>query len=455
MNSGYYRFPTIQGENVIFVSEDDLWTVQASGGIARRLTSNLGPVSSPVLSPDGEYVAFVGNEEGQAEIYVMPAQGGDARRLTYMGGGAIVNIAGWTEKNEIIFVSNAEHWTFVLSFLYMVDLNNNYPIKLNYGPARAIAFGPNGGTVLGRNTGDPARWKRYRGGTTGQLWVDEKGEGEFTRILSDLKANVTSPMWLANGDDDGRIYFISDHEGISNLYSCKPKGEDTQRHSNHEDFYIRNAHTDGKQIIYHAGGELYRFAVDTNQVSQIPVEFHSPLVQRNRKFISAREYLESWELHPKGHSLTIAARGQLFSFANWEGAVTGPIQPENATETSIRTRLPRWLNDGQRIIAITDRGGEESFVIMHTQSKEEPIFLEDLDIGRPDNIVVNPKKDQIVFSNQRYEILFLDLEKQEIKKIDKGVSLPIAGMSWSPDGEWVAQRQYFSSKEGGKALERI
>ena len=438
MASGYFRFPTICGETIVFVCEDDLWTVPASGGVARRLTSNLGETSHPFLSPDGSQIAFVGREEGQAEIYVMPANGGVARRLTYMGG-TIVTTAGWTEQDEIIFASNAEHWYLRTTFLYTTDPNCNAPTRLNFGPAREIGYSPQGGIVLGRNTDDTARWKRYRGGRVGQLWVDKQADGNFVRIHSRLKANLASPMWLEDAGKPGRIYFISDHEGIGNLYSSTPDGADIRRHTEHEDFYIRNARTDGKRIVYHAGGELYIFDPDAKLVSHVTVEFHSPRIQRNRKFVSSSKYLESWHLHPKGHSIVAATRGQIFSFANWEGAVIGPIQPDgDGCKTAIRTRLPRWLNDGKRIIAVTDKDGEESFVILQAEGTEAPNYFEGLDIGRPESIAVNPKKDQIVFSNHRYEISFLDLETRELEKIDKGVISPIAGFSWSPDGEWVA-----------------
>jgi tricorn protease len=122
----------------------------------------------------------------------------------------------------------------------------------------------------------------------------------------------------------------------------------------------------------------------------------------------------------------VEARGQVFSFANWEGAVTGPIQPNQDTaETAVRLRLPQWLNDGKRIVAITDEGGEESFVILNAVGDADPVVLEDQDIGRPDRILVNPKKDQLVFSNNRYEIFFLDLEKRELKKLTRGFPFPL------------------------------
>ena len=194
MPSGYYRYPSLYHETLVFVSEDDLWTVPTDGGIARRLTSNLGEVSRPSLSPDGTQLAFVGREEGQAEIYVMPSVGGPARRLTFMGGSHCLT-AGWRPEGKIIFSTNASQPFSSLLYLYTVDPETLEIERIPVGPARAISFGPQGGTVIGRHTTDPAVWKRYRGGTAGQLWIDEQGEGSF-RLLLQLEANLANPMWL-------------------------------------------------------------------------------------------------------------------------------------------------------------------------------------------------------------------------------------------------------------------
>ena len=421
---GYYRFPTLGAGTIVFACEDDLWSVPTSGGIARRLTSNLGEATRPALSQDGGWLAFVGYEEGQAEIYLMPALGGQARRLTFMGGG-LCQTAGWTPDGKIVFANNAGQPFGSMLHLYTVDTEGNPPQRINVGPARAISFGPNGGRVIGRNTGDPARWKRYRGGTAGQLWIDVKGDGDF-RPLVQLDGNLTAPMWV--GD---RIYFISDHQGIGNLYSCRPSGEDVRRHTDHADFYARNPSTDGKRIVYHAGADLYLCDPSTDRNTQVPVEFHSPQTQRNRKFVSAARYLADWTIHLKGHMTAITTRSKLFSFGNWEGAVHPHGEPDGT-----RYRLPEWLGDGERLIAVTDSGGEESFVILHQD--KEPEILSGLDIGRPEAIAVNPKQDQIVFSNHRYELVFLDLATRELRVIDRGKSGPIAGLDWSPDGQWVA-----------------
>jgi len=438
MPSGYYLDPTIHDNTVVFVSEDDLWTVPAGGGIARRLTSNLGEVSHPNLSPDGAQLAFVGREEGGAEVYLMPAVGGKAKRLTYLGGSACV-IAGWSEDGRIIFANSSEHWYFRFTQLYQLDTDGGTPERLNYGLARDIARGPNGAVVIGRNTQDPAYWKRYRGGRIGQLWIGSSGH--FQRLLPDI-GNLASPMWLYSANDEGRIYFISDHEGIGNLYSCLPSGADIRRHTDHQDFYARNASTDGDRIVYHAGAKIYLFDPEINQSDQIPIEYHSPQVQRNRKFVSPAGYLDDWLLHPTGQVTTITSRGSLFTFANWEGPVLHYGDQKNQsgkeTITDIRYRLPGWLNDGLRLIAVTDANGEETFVIFDALLEKEPEVFPNLDIGRPEELKVNPHKPRIAFSNNRYELVTLDLETQELSVIDRGAAFPISGFDWSPDGEWLA-----------------
>jgi tricorn protease len=453
MPSGYYRFPTIHADTIVFVCEDDLWTVSASGGVPRRLTSNLGEVTRPALSPDGTQLAFVGRDEGQAEIYLMPAPGGPARRLTYLGG-SLCQTAGWTPDGKIVFANNAEHWYLRFTYLYTISGPGHLPERLQVGLARSIAYGPQGGLVLGRHTDEPARWKRYRGGTAGRLWIDPDGNGQFAPLI-DLQGNLTSPLWLHTPADGplGRIYFISDHEGVGNLYSCLPAGTDLRRHTDQAEFYVRNAASDGQRIVYHTGADLYILDPASGENRQISIEWRSPQTQRNRKFTSGDRYLESFDLHPAGHALALAARGKIFTFASWEGAVVEPgrgsadrptgvadssIHPGVEPLTGIRMRLPHWLPDGERLVAVSDEGGEECFVVLNANGQGAPERLTGLDIGRPEAVAVSPRQAQIVFSNHRYELLFLDLERRDLRLIDRGKTRPCAGFNWSPDGRWVA-----------------
>lgn len=418
--------PAIHGDTVVFVCEDDLWRVSAGGGTAVRLTTNLGEVSRPYLSPDGQTIAFTGREEGGSEVYCMPAEGGLEQRLTYLGAG--LQVAGWTpDGSSIIFASNAGQPFQKMFMLYKVGRGGGQPERLPVGIAHNIAFAPKGsGIVIGRNTGDPARWKRYRGGTAGVLWIDPTGKGKFRQLLS-IRGNLGSPMWIGN-----RIYFLSDHESIGNLYSCTPAGEDLHRHTNSLDFYIRNASTDGKRIVYHAGGELFIYDPATDENRKIEVDFHSTQVQRNRKFVNASEYLEDYNLHPDGHSVVVITRGKPFTMANWEGPV---LQLGN--RQGVRYQLTSWLNDRKRFVTVSDQDGEETLEIHDPETDNKPVRLEKIALGRALDLQVSPVEDKIILTNHRFELILVDLVARKSKVLDRSEFQRIAGCAWSPDGQWV------------------
>ena len=345
----YLRHPTIHGETIVFVADDDLWTVSAAGGVARRLTAGLSEPSTPCLSPDGKLLAFVGRDEQHPEVYVMPAEGGPARRLTWLGTDTLVR--GWTPAGEIVYVTTQGQPFFRNHHAFVIAAAGGTPRPLPWGQVNHLAFGPGERKVIGRNTADPARWKRYRGGTAGTLWIDAEGSGSFRR-MKELAGNLTSPMWL-----DGRVWFLGDGDGVGNLYSCRPDGSELRRHTDHEAFYARHAQTDGRRIVYQCGAKIRLF--DPASESDREVEIRTPAhrVQAARKFVAAGEHLESFRLHPAGHSLALVARGQLFGMALWEGAPRRYAGAEAG-----RMRHGQWLGDGSTLVAVSDASGEERVV---------------------------------------------------------------------------------------------
>ena len=191
----YLRFPALHGDTITFVSDDDLWQVGTAGGIARRLTAGLSEPATPCVSPDGRWIAFIGRDEQHPEVCLMPAEGGPAKRLTWLGPDAIVR--GWTPEGHILFVSTHGQPFFRNHRAYTLDPAGGAPQMLPLGQVNHLSFGPvtarGQARVIGRNTADPARWKRYRGGTAGHLWIDAEGAGTFRR-MNELKGNITSPM---------------------------------------------------------------------------------------------------------------------------------------------------------------------------------------------------------------------------------------------------------------------
>ncbi len=430
--SGYYRFPTVFANTIVFASEDDLWTVSAAGGVARRLTTGLGSSAYPRYSPDGGLIAFSGQEEGPMEVYLMPASGGAPRRLTYLGADAMVT--GWTPDGRIVFASNAGRPFARMVQLFAVSPADKRVQQLPYGPALTVSFGPGGASVIGRYgmaTREPAYWKRYRGGTAGDIWVDPAGGGTFRRLIT-LEGNVTHPLWLGE-----RIYFASDHEGVGNLYSCDTNGGNLRRHTSHADYYVRHPSSDGASIVYHAGADLYQFDAEKNRSRRVPVTYASPRTQRNRKFFDAARYLDEYALHPQGHILAAVTRGKPFVFGNWEGPAA-----QLGESDGVRYRLPRWLHDGNGVVLVSDAAGEESLEIHSLDKLESFERLGEselgLNIGRPRALKPSPTGTMIALTNHRSELILVDTEKPNARVLDCSAYHEIFGFDWSPDGRWIA-----------------
>ncbi len=404
-----------------------------------RLTSNLGEIEFPLLSPQGNRIAFIARDEGVPDIHVMDASGGNVRRLTYQGRN--LQVVAWSRDGQwIYYVTNADQpfrRALILNRVrWTEDTPHVEPVTL--GRADSIGFGPDGGTVLGRNTGDPARWKRYLGGTAGQLWISPTAHAPFVPLLPNLPGNLASPMWIATPTVN-RIFFLSDHEGIGNLYSCLPSGEDLSRHTHHTDFYARFASwgptAEGEaRIVYHAGADLYLFDVSRNESVPIPVTYASPGVQRNRKFVPAAAYLEQAVLHPEGHSLALTTRGKAFALGNHEGPVL-----QLGHRNGVRYRHTMWLQGGERMVAVTDSLDEERLIVFPpATSQQEATMHEEFAFGRAHALYPSPIAMQVALVNHRYELWLYDLETRKALQIDRSPHGQIDHVAWSPDGRWLA-----------------
>jgi tricorn protease len=426
MDQGYYRYPTLAGDRVVFVCEDDLWSAPLDGGAAVRLTASPGACTTPRLSPDGTQIAFIANDEGHPELYLMPAQGGRPQRLTYLGGTMAAACAWSPDGSEIYFVSNPNAWYARETRGFAISPKGGTPREMGLGHMKSFYPGQDAGLVIGRNESDPARWKRYRGGTSGEVWIDAHGRGEFERMpLPD--GNPVWPMWIGE-----RVYFLADHEGIGNLYSCALDGSDVQRHTHHNDYYVRFPSTDGSRIVYSAGGALYYLDVASGDVREIAVTANSAAPQTARRFLEGSEALDEFTPSPDGTSLALIARGQPYTMPLWEEA---PVH--HGEGSAVRYRNIAWMYDGKRFVTTTDVNGYEQIAVHQAETAAPPQLLTKGDIGRVTDLACSPANGRIAFANHRYELSLIDNDGT-LRVLDKSLGNRITDLAFSPDGRWLA-----------------
>ena len=247
----------------------------------RRLTTHFGEVKDPQFSPCGQWIAFSANRDGSREAYVMPSCGGQARKLSFTG--AMVKVVGWRNADTVI-LSSAHNSPFREGALYEVARQGGPLQKIAVGSANAISFGPSKNTmVIQRHGYGYPSWKRYRGGTCGELWLKPSEKAPFT-LFCKQNANMLQPVW-----HQGRIYFLSDFQGHGNVYSADLHGQDIRRHTHCEGFYVRSFCIDQDQLVYAQQGQLFTTTLNLNTdiattAQHLPIHTGSALHHTTRKY---------------------------------------------------------------------------------------------------------------------------------------------------------------------------
>ncbi|MEU6174307.1 S41 family peptidase [Streptantibioticus parmotrematis] len=356
----YLRFPHLHGDLLCFVAEDDLWLAPlpvpgAEPGRAWRVTADRTRLGPPRFSPDGTVIAFTNWRSLDPEVHVVPVEGGPARRLTYWGS-PDARVCSWTPDGRILAVSSHGQPFAHYSMAYAVTPDGSPGSMLPWGRVSDIAVADEDGehrTLIlnGTPPHEPASWKRYRGGATGRLWLHGK------RLLAEVRGHLECPMFVA-----GRIAFLSDHEGIGNLYSCLPDGSDLRRHTDHDAFYARAAATDGRRVVYQCAGELW-LAQDLADPAAVPrrldVRLGGPRNGRRPYQVPAASNVTGLACDTTGRASAVCVRGSLY----WLTHRDGPARTI-ADQPGARVRLPVMLGGTGRIAFVTDADGEDAIEIV-------------------------------------------------------------------------------------------
>lgn len=422
---GYYQFPDVHDDRIVFCAEGDLWTVGLSGGLAQRLTTHAEEELYPRFSPDGTKILFSASYEGPIELYTIPVNGGLTERWTYERDASLAN--AWVD-NELIYATRAYNKK-PDNRLVKINVDTKKKTHIPLDQASEASFSEDGKTLyfvrpaFHRNV-----TKRYKGGTARQIWRFSEGDSEARKLTNDYEGESHHPMYYG-----GRVYFISDRDGMMNIWSMTPDGNDLQQHTKHEDFDVRYANVSSSVIVYQMGADLWRYNITDDTSSKINIALASDLIQLAEKWEEhPSKYITSVNPSPDGDRIVITARGRVFVKPTKGGrSISYTAKP------NVRYRDARFSHDGSRVIALSDESGEFEFVSMpadgigdHTVISSDGALLRYEGIPSPDG-------KWIAYDDLESNMYILNVATGVSTEISKNEER-IRDFSWSPDSKWLA-----------------
>jgi tricorn protease len=428
--NGYYRYPAIHGDTIVFTSEGDLWSIDASGGTARRLTSHSGMETNPAISPDGQTVAFSAQYEGPTEVYTMPLAGGLPVRHTFSGQAALVS--GWTPDGKILYATQ-KYSTLPNAQLVILDPATDAESLVPLSQAADGVFGAAGGTLyFTRLPFQGSYTKRYKGGTAQNLWSYAPGAAEAAPLTADYPGTSKTPMLWRD-----RIYFLSDRDGSMNIWSMGLTGGGLKQHTFHKGFDASSPSLDAGRIAYQLVADLRVYDIAANTDVALAVTLPSDFDQMRERWVTKPlNYLTAGHVSPNGDRVVLVSRGHVFVAPAGDGRWVRVDRKEG-----VRVRAARFMGDGQSLMVLTDETGEWEF---HRYPADGLGPAGQMTTGakviRFDGLP-SPDGRWIAFADKDYQLWLFDVGKKALTRIAVSDVEMFSGLAWSPDSRWLAYVQ--------------
>jgi tricorn protease len=476
------RFPDVHGDKIAFVYGGDIWLASTSGGAARRITTHPGRELFPKFSPDGKWIAFTGQYDGNFNVYVMSAEGGQPRQLTYYQGGAhplndrmgIHNeVVAWTpDSKRIVFLSRRDASNGWIKRPFTVSVEGGLPEPLPMDQGGLLSFNADGTKVAyNRIFRNFRTWKRYTGGLAQDIYIYDISKNVFEEKIPHTDYTDTFPMWHGN-----TVYFTSDRgsERRLNLYAYDLGSKQVEQLTHFTDFDVMWPSLGDSAIIFENGGYLYLFDLATHQPTKLTLTLPGERDLTMKRWANVSKLITDIDIAPDGKRAVFAARGDVFTVPAKDGAT------RNLTHTSgIHEKEVAWSPDGRWIAFVSDRTGEDEIYITPQDG------MGNIELGKEAGVKKDNDKDKeaaakesanekergkdkeqqitsgykgfkfapawspdskkLAWADKDLRLWYVDINDKKPVEVDRGKYNEITNYSWSPDNKWIAYDKQLES----------
>ncbi|HSR51709.1 MAG TPA: PDZ domain-containing protein [Acidobacteriota bacterium] len=433
-HAGMLRYPDISAELIVFVYANDIWVVSREGGLARPLASPPGPETFPRFAPDGDTIAFVGNYEGNRDLYTIAVEGAIAKRVTYHPATEV--LSDWTPEGRLLFATEGFSPKHPISHLFTVSTQGGLPQKLPLPWGSVGAVSPDGAWLAYTpHTRDSRPWKRYRGGMATDIWLFNLNDRTSKKVTG-WEGTDTRPMWHGN-----TLYYLSDAAPSHrlNLFAYDTASGRTRQLTEFADRDVKwpsigpGPNGDG-EIVFQYGSRLMVLDLGSEETRTVEVSVPGDRPEIRSKIVEAEKYIQAQSISPTGKRALFSARGDIWTVPAEKGSPRNLTRSDGAAE-----RYPAWSPDGRWIAYFADNGGEYDLYLRRAGLHGDSEKVTSLGPGYRFRPFWCPDSSQLVFRDEKGQLLLFDLEKRNTKVIDTDPSgSGPAFVSWSHDSTWLA-----------------
>src|SRR5215470_2411932 len=421
------RYPSYANGRIAFTYLGDIWTADENGQNIQRLTVNKARDAYPRFSPDGKWIAFSSDRNGNLDVFIVPSEGGTAKQLTFHSADDIVQ--GWSPDGRAVLFSSQRGEDF-MGKLYSVNVDDLKERNAGADMGVWATYSPDGKKLAINRKGQVYWRKYYRGAYQTDVTVFDIAAKKFTDV-TDFDGEDSWPMW----SQDGHIYFVSDREGagLTNIWRVRESGGKAEQVTSFKAGDVRwpAMSADGKVIVFEHDFGVWKLDVAGRKVTPIKLDI-SAEIQEN--LVETREFnsqLDDYDLAPSGRRIVLSVHGEIFTAPTDEGDL------RQITDSPWRDKEPKYSPDGKWIAFISDRSGREEIYVIASDGAGEPQKITDLDTLKS-NFSWSPNSKELAFTSSDSKLRRYTLESKQTTELSSSRYGNISAPVWSPDGKWIS-----------------